>query len=413
MTRDTRRIVVTGVGAVSALGHGVAANWTAAREGRGAIAPHDFDPGPNGPAAHTTPAALIAGDLVGPLEAALGRKIGASLDPFALLALAPAHEALAQAGLIGHPDLEHRTALVLGHGFAGIHTLEASYERFYGQKAARLHPLTVPKVMVSAPVSAVAMEFKIRGPVFAVSSACASSAHAIAQGAGFIASGACDIAVVGGSEAIATPGCLRGWEGLGAITASTCRPFSAGRDGMAIGEGGAIMVLEALDHAQARGATIRAEYGGAGLSSDAFHWTQPSLDGPVSAMRAALAATALAPDATVLISAHGTGTPLNDKNEAAAIRAVFGDRAKDHPVIATKSAHGHVIGAAAALQGVIGLMALTERIAPPILGWQGADPECDLNLVLNPGQPIAAEALLLNAFAFGGLNTALVFRRWG
>jgi nodulation protein E len=408
-----RRIVVTGLGAVSALGHGVAANWAAARDGRGAIAVHHFDPGANGPVAHATPAALIAGDLVGPLEVVLGRKIGASLDPFALLALAPAHEALTQAGLIGHPDLEHRTALVLGHGFAGIHTLEASYERFYGQKAARLHPLTVPKVMVSAPVSAVAMEFKIRGPVFAVSSACASSGHAIAQGAGFIASGACDIAVVGGSEAIATPGCLRGWEGLGAITASTCRPFSSGRDGMAIGEGGAVMVLEALDHAEARGATILAEYGGAGLSSDAFHWTQPSLDGPVTAMRAALAAAELAPDATVLISAHGTGTPLNDKNEAAAIHAVFGDRAKDHPVIATKSAHGHLIGAAAALQGVIGLMALKAGRAPPILGWISADPDCDLNLVLSPAQPIIAEALLLNAFAFGGLNTALVFRRRG
>jgi nodulation protein E len=413
MPEGARRIVVTGLGAVSALGAGVKANWTRAREGFGAIAPHSFDPGPNGPAAHVTPAALISGDLVGPLEIALDRKIGASLDPFALLALAPAHEALTQAGLIRHRSMEHRAALVLGHGFAGIHTLEASYERFYGQKAARLHPLTVPKVMVSAPVSAVAMEFKMRGPVFAVSSACASAGHAIAQGAGFIASGACDIAVVGGSEAIATPGCLRGWEGLGAITATTCRPFSAGRDGMAIGEGGAVMVLEALDHAQARGATILAEYAGAGFSSDAFHWTQPSLDGPVTAMRAALAAADLAPDATVLISAHGTGTPLNDKNEAAAIHAVFGAHAKDHPVIATKSAHGHLIGAAAALQGVIGLMALAEGVAPPILGWQGADPDCDLNLVLAPAQPIAADALLLNAFAFGGLNTALVFRRWG
>jgi nodulation protein E len=182
---------------------------------------------------------------------------------------------------------------------------------------------------------------------------------------------------------------------------------------MAIGEGGAVMVLEALDHAQARGATILAEYGGAGLSSDAFHWTQPSLDGPVSAMRTALMAADLPEDSTVLISAHGTGTPLNDKNEAAAIREVFGARAKDHPVIATKSAHGHLIGAAAALQGVIGLMALADRVAPPILGWQGADPDCDLNLVLDPAEPIAADALLLNAFAFGGLNTALVFRRWG
>ena len=412
MALNGRRIVVTGLGAISALGHGVAQTWAAARAGHGAISPHVFNPGPNGPAPRTTPTALVSGDLVAPLEAALGRKIGASLDPFALMALAAAHEAISQSRLLGDPILEQRTALVLGHGFAGIHTLEASYERFYGQKASRLHPLTVPKVMVSAPVSAAAMEFKIRGPVFAVSSACASSGHAIAQGAGFIASGECDVAIVGGSEAIATPGCLRGWEGLSAITSSTCRPFSAGRDGMAIGEGGAVIVLEALDHAQARGARVLAEFAGAGLSSDAFHWTQPSLGGAVSAMTKARDAARLGDDERVLISAHGTGTQLNDKNEAAAIHAVFGARAKAHPVIATKSAHGHLIGAAAALQAVIGLMALIEGVAPPILGWLGADPDCDLNLVLTPDQPLEADALLLNAFAFGGLNTALVFRRW-
>jgi nodulation protein E len=412
MSARPRRIVVTGLGAVSGLGLRVAENWAAARAGAGAIAPHDFDPGPNGPPPHRTPAALIAGDLLGHLESVLGRRVGASLDPFALMALASAHEALAQAGLLGHAVLDQRTALILGHGFAGIHTLEASYERFYGQKAARLHPLTVPKVMVSAPVSATAMEFKIRGPVFAISSACASSGHAIAQGAGFIASGQCDVAVVGGSEAIATPGCLRGWEGLSAMSPTTCRPFSAGRDGMAIGEGGAVIVLESLDHAQARGAAILAEFSGAGLSSDAFHWTQPSLDGAVSAMGQACAAAELGAAETVLISAHGTGTLLNDRNEAAAIHAVFGGAAKRHPVIATKSAHGHLIGAAAALQGVIGLMALREGRAPPILGWRGPDPDCDLNLVLEPSQPVAADALLLNAFAFGGLNAALVFRRW-
>jgi nodulation protein E len=413
MAGAKRRIVVTGLGAVSPLGHGVAETWAAARDGRGAIGPHDFDPGPNGPPSHTTPAALVSGDIIGPLETALGRRIGASLDPFTLMALAPAQEALTQAALIGDPVLEQRTALVLGHGFAGIHTLEASYERFYGQKAARLHPLTVPKVMVSAPVSAVAMEFRIRGPVFAVSSACASSGHAIAQGAAFIASGECDVALVGGSEAIATPGCLRGWEGLSAITATTCRPFSAGRDGMAIGEGGAVMVLEALEHAQARGAAILAEFAGAGLSSDAFHWTQPSLEGALSAMTKARDAARLGETETVLVSTHGTGTLLNDRNEAAALHALFGSRTKDHPVIATKSAHGHLIGAATALQGVIGLMALDENRAPPILGWQGPDPDCDLNLVLESAQPISADALLLNAFAFGGLNTTLIFRRWG
>jgi nodulation protein E len=407
-----RRVVVTGLGAVCALGHDAAGTWAAARDGRGGIARHAFDPGANGPAGHETSAALVEGDIVGPLEAALGRRLGTSLDPFALLALAVAREALDQAGLIGAPALERRCAVVMGHGFAGIHTLETAFERFYGQKAAKLHPVTVPKVMVSAPVSAVAMNFGIKGPVFAVSSACSSSGHAIAQGAAFIASGRCEVALVGGSEAIATPGCLRAWEGLQAMSPTACRPFSAGRDGMTIGEGAAALVLEEADHARARGAPILAELAGVGLSSDAFHWTQPSLEGAVTAMADACAQAGLGEQETLLISTHGTGTPLNDRNEAAAIHTVFKERAKAQPVIATKSAHGHLIGAATALQGVIGLQAMNAGLAPPILGWLGADPECDLDLVLGEARRIDVDALLLNAFAFGGLNTSLVFRRW-
>ncbi len=413
MTGGPRRVVVTGLGAICALGMTAGETWEAAREGRGAIALHPFDPGPNGPEGHPAPAALVEGDVVGAVEAALGRRVGATLDPFTLFALKAAREALDQAGLVGAPALERRTAVVFGHGFGGVHTLEASYERFFGQKAARMHPLSVPKVMVSAPVSAVAMEFGIKGPVFAVSSACSSSGHAIAQGAAFIASGQADVALVGGSEAIATPGSLRGWEGLQAMTATACRPFSIGRDGMAIGEGGGALVLEALGHAEKRGTAILGELTGVGLSSDAFHWTQPSLEGAVAAMTAACEQGGIVDSPQVLISTHGTGTPLNDANEAAAIHAVFGPRATAHPVIATKSAHGHLIGAATVIQGVIALMALAERRAPPILGWLGPDPDCDLDLVLDEARPIDADALLLNAFAFGGLNTSLVFRRWG
>jgi nodulation protein E len=406
------RIVVTGLGAVSPLGLTARASYEAARDGVCAIAPVVLDPGPHGPDTHTTPAAVVSSDLLSATEAALGRRIGASLDAFALMALGPAHEALSAAGLLGHPSLEQRAALVLGHGFAGIHTLEASYERFFGAKSSRIHPLTVPKVMVSAPVSAVAMEFKVRGPVFSVSSACASSGHAIAQGAGFIASGEADVAIVGGSEAIVTPCCLRAWEGLQAMTASTCRPFSLGRDGMAIGEGGAVMVLESLEHAQARGAPILAELVGVGLSSDAFHWTQPSLEGAVSAMSKALRPAQFGADERVLVSTHGTGTPLNDKNEAAALHAVFAERTLDQPVIATKSAHGHLIGAATALQGVIALTAMNEGLAPPILGFEGRDPDCELDLVLGEARPVDVAGVLLNSFAFGGLNTSLAFRRW-
>jgi nodulation protein E len=407
----TQRIVVTGLGAVSALGLSVSDTWAAARDGKLGIAPMLMDGGPNGPEPHTTSVAMVVDGALAATEEAVGRRIGSSLDAFGLYAVKASHEALNQAGLLG--ALGSHTAAVYGHGFAGLHTLEEGFERFYGRKAARLHPLTVPKVMVSAPVSAIAMEFGIKGPVFGVTSACSSSGHAIIQGAALLASGMADVAVVGGSEAINTPGCLRAWEGLQAMSPSTCRPFSEGRDGMAIGEGAATFVLETLEHAQRRGATILAELTGSGMSSDAFHWTQPSLDGALAAMRPAIEQAGVLNDEQLLISAHGTGTPLNDKNESLAIRTVFGERAKNHPVIATKSQHGHLIGATLALQGVIALEGLRHGLAPAIQNYLGPDPDCDLNLVLGEPRPITATSVVLNAFAFGGLNTTLVLKLWG
>ena len=404
------RLVVTGLGCVSGLGLTAEENWTAARDGAGGIAIEAFDPGQYGPESRDFPAAMVKGDANAALEAALGRRIGASLDLFSTYALMASHEALNQAGLLGAP-LGPRAAAIMGNGIGGLRTLEKAYERLFGLKATKVHPLTIPRVMVSAPVSAIAIEFGVSGPVFATASACASAGHAIAQGAALIHGGLADLAVVGGSEAMASPGGLRAWDSLGAMSETTCRPFSAGRDGMVIGEGGAAIVIERESHAEKRGAKPLAYYVGAGLSSDAFHWTQPSLDGAVSAMRAACEAGGLLDDDQVLISTHGTGTPLNDKNEAEAIRTLFGARAGRHPVIATKSAHGHVIGASAAVQTVIGIRAITEGLAPPILNYQGLDEDCaGLDLVLGKARPITAKSLLVNAFAFGGLNCSLAFR---
>jgi len=405
------RIVVTGLGAVSALGLTAEENWAAAKAGEGGIAPHTFDPGPHGPEAATNPAALVKGDALAALEKGVGRRVGASLDPFALYALLAAHEALRTAGLLGAP-LGGRAAAVMGNGIGGLQTLEKGYERLFGMKVTKVHPLTIPRVMVSAPVSAIAMEFGITGPVFATSSACASSGHAIAQGAALIAGGLADLAVVGGSEAMASPGGMRSWEALQAMSDATCRPFSQGRDGMIVGEGGAALVLERESHAAARGAKPIAVYAGAGMSSDAFHWTQPSLEGTVSAMRQACEAAGVLDAPQILIAAHGTGTPVNDKNEALALRTLFGERIGAHPVIATKSNHGHVIGASAALQTVIALKALEAGLAPPILNYLGPDEDCaGLDLVLGAARPIEAKTLLVNAFAFGGLNVSLAFTR--
>lgn len=403
-------IVVTGLGAVSALGLTTEETWSAVVAGRGGIVIRPLDEGPHARAPVSFPVALVADGAVAALETSLGRRIGGSLDLFTIYALKAAHEALAQAGLLGAP-LGPRAASVMGSGIGGLRTLEKAYERLFTTNATKVHPLTIPRVMLSAPASAIAMEFGVTGPVFCTSSACSSSGHAISQGAMMIQTGLADIAVVGGTEAMASPGGMRSWESLGAMSATACRPFSKGRDGMTVGDGAAALVIERESTARARGARPIAVLAGAGLSSDAFHWTQPSLEGAVAAMRQACEVGGLLAEDEVLISAHGTGTELNDVNEARAIRALFGDRAQRHPVIATKSAHGHVIGASAALQAVIAIKALEAGLAPPILGYLGPDEACEgIDLVLGEARPLKAQTALVNAFAFGGLNSALAFR---
>ena len=404
---EGRRIVVTGMGAVSALGTSLEENWDAAKCGRGGIHIITLEAGAHGPPPQILPLALVGQPVQEQLEAVLGHRV-AALDPTAIYAVKAVHEALQHAGLLGHSILEHRTSVVFGQGNGGSHTLDRAYERFYGMKSPRLHPLTVPRVMVSAPVSAITMEFHVKGPAFAVSSACSSSGHSVSQGAMMIRAGLAEVAIVGGSEAIASPGTMRAWEATQAISATTCRPFSIDRDGTVVGEGAAALVLESLEHANARGAAIYGELRGVGMSSDAFHWTQPSAEGAVTAMRQAWDGSGVAEGEAVLIASHGTGTALNDKNEAGAIHTVFDGR-NPYRVIATKSAHGHLIGASTALQTVLGLKALEEGTAPPILNFLGPDPECDLDLVTGEAQATAARILVVNAFAFGGLNTSLVF----
>lgn len=404
-----RRVGVTGLGAISSLGGTLEENWRAVIAGRSGIAVQVMDPGERGPPAQEVPLARVEPGYASRLDQALGRPIAGSLDPFAMFVLIPALEALEQAGLRDDPVLREDTAVVVGHGLCGVATLEASYERFFGQRSPRIHPATVPKVMVSAGASALAMALDIHGPVFATSSACASSGHAIAQGAALIASGEARVALVGGSEAASTCGSIRAWEAIHAMSPTTCRPFSADRDGMILGEGGAILVLEEIEHARARGAPLLGELVGVGMSSDAYDITKPAADGQARALgKAARAARALE-RTDILVSAHGTGTPLNDSTEAEALVSVFGEAARKFPVIATKSAHGHLIGGSAALQAVLGLKALSEGLAPAIQNFTTRDPACDLDLVLGDARPISSGILLQNAFAFGGLNVTLAF----
>lgn len=402
-----RRVLVTGMGCVSGLGRGVASNWERVEAGRGAIRSLDRD-GARGIAAWSDGAAGDASRLAS-LDADVVRRLG-RLDPLSAFAIEAALEAIDDAGLRGGPALSTRTAITIGCGSGGNATIETAYERLFAQGQAKVHPQTVPGSMITAPAAHLAMLLGVHGPVFTLSSACASSAHALGEAMHLIRSGRADVVVAGGTEACLTRGCLTAWQSLGVLAPDACRPFSRDRRGMVLGEGAAVLVLEAEEHARARGATAHAEFAGYGLSSDAAHMTAPDLDGIVAALSMAIADAGVSPDAPALVSAHGTGTTLNDAAETAALHRVYGRALENHRVIATKSAHGHMIGTTGAIEFVLGLLALKREVAPPVLGYLGADPACDLPLALER-EAFAADYLLSSSFAFGGLNAVLIGRR--
>jgi nodulation protein E len=404
------RVFVTGFGCISGLGQGAARTWERLVQGDGAITDISRSHGEHPALSFQGPAAAVEGMDLSALEARLGPRALANLDPLSVFAALSAYEALEHAGLLGHGSLDERTVILFGAGSGGNATFEEGFSRIYDRKTGSVHPLTIPKSMVSAPAAQLSMLFGVRGLTYSISSACASSAHALGEAMHMIRAGRCDVALAGGGEAALTLGSWLGWAALRAMAPDTCRPFSAGRKGMVLGEGAAMLVLESESHARARGATLHAELAGMGTSSDAHHLTAPHPDGAAAAIRAAHADAQLPLDTPALISSHGTGTALNDKSESEAMRAVYGAGMAGKTVIATKSAHGHLIGGGGALEFLLGVLALEHGIAPPVLNWLGPDPDCDVPLALEP-TPIRAEALLSNSFAFGGLNAVLVARR--
>jgi nodulation protein E len=404
----TIRVAVTGMGCVSGLGQGVAETWRRAAAGEGAIMPFAL---PRGEEARASgPAAPILALHAGAVEARFGGRVLAQLDPLARFAVVAAEEALADAGLVDDPVLGERTAILLGCGSGGNAIFEAAYRRLYERGQGKVHPQTIPGAMASAPASQLSMLFGVRGPAMVLASACASSAHALGEAMHMIRGGRVEVAVAGGAEACLTLGSWVAWASLGAMATDTCRPFSAGRQGLVLGEGAAVLVLEAWDRAVSRGAAIHGELVGYGATSDAAHLTVPDQAGIEAAIRAAHADAGLALDTSVLISSHGTGTRLNDATEAAALRAVYGVALDESVVIATKSAHGHLIGGSGALEFVIGLKALAAGMAPPVLNRLGPDPACALPLALGPVRH-THEHVVSNSFAFGGLNAVLIGRR--
>jgi nodulation protein E len=338
------------------------------------------------------------------------------LDPVSQYALIAAREAMAQAGLDCRGDLADRAAAIIGTGIGGASTQDQMAKRLYGEGNPRVHPMAIVRVMPNAPASQISLELGLRGPVFAVASACASANHAIGQALMLLQSGVADVAITGGVEACITVGTVKAWEAMRVMADDTCRPFSQGRRGLVLGEGAGVFVLETLDHALARGATILAELAGAGMSADAADIVMPDAGGAARAMRAAMAHAGLTPQDVGYINAHGTGTAANDKTETRAIQAVFGDQAKPQArrlaVSSTKSMHGHALGAGGALELVAVIGALREGVLPPTINYLGLDPECDLDVVPNEAVQRPVQAALSNSFAFGGLNAVLALRRW-
>ena len=399
-----RRVAITGMGAICALGRNVrevAASLCQGRPGIGPIESADcsqlrFQNGAEVRGYHHQPY--------------FEDRRADFLDRFAQFAVIAAREAVACASVEWTPELRERAAIITGSCVGGQSTEDVGFHEVYKLGHNRVHPLTIPKTMANAGASHISMEFGITGPSYTISTACSSAAHAIGQAYWMIRGGSTDLAITGGSEAPFSFGILKAWEAMRVVSPETCRPFSKDRRGMILGEGAAMFVLEPLEAARARGAAVHAEIVGFGMSADANHITQPSAEGAARAMRAALRDAAIAPEQIGYVNAHGTATPANDVTEAAAIRAVFGAHTDRLAVSSTKSMHGHALGASAALECLATALALRDGVLPPTANFTELDPECDLDVIPNQARPAEVEYALSNSFAFGGLNAVLALR---
>lgn len=406
-----RRVAVSGIGVISPLGNCAAELIKNARAGRSGV--HRLD-------------GAFAARLASPIAATVQFDPGSDLDPikarmldrFSVLALFAANQAVqASHGALAALE-QDRAGVFVGTGMGGTHTMDAGYHTLYAEKSDRVKPFTILMGMHNAAAAWIGIEHQLRGPNMTYSTACSSSTVAIGEAWLRVASGQLDVAIAGGAEAPLSPGSLKAWDALRTVAhmdsddpSASCRPFSKNRSGMVLGEGAAMLVIEPWERAIARGAPIAGEILGYGQSNDAIHMTQPSVAGQAAAMRNALRAAGMDWQAVDAINAHGTGTQANDRAETAAIRAVFGRRAEQIPISATKAMHGHLLGAAGALECVLSLLAMQDEVALPTMHLQQADPECDLDYVANAARTgFAARVMLSNSFAFGGSNAVLVLQ---
>lgn len=399
-----KRVVITGAGTINSLGHDVPQTLEAMREGRCGIGPLEFRD-------VDRLAIKIGGQVKGfSADLVFNRQQMSLYDRFTQFTLLAAKEAIAQSGLSFTGDLAATSGVVLGTAGGGVSTWDDNYRAVYEEGKNRVHPFVVPKLMNNAAASHVSMEFNLKGPSFTVSTACASSNHAMAQAFAMVRSGMSTAMVTGGSESMLCFGGVKAWEGLRVMSKDACRPFSANRNGMVQGEGAAIFVFEEYEHARARGADILVEVSGFAMTSDASDIVMPSKHGAGRAIAGALKDARINPEDVGYINAHGTGTAANDKTECAAVADVFGRHADNLMISSTKSMHGHLIGGTGAVELLAVIMALRDGIIAPTIGYEEPDPECALDVVPNTAREAKVDVALSNAFAFGGLNAVIALR---
>ena len=412
MANSHKRVVITGLGVVSPIGNSLAELTKQVFAGVSGINKI------NAPFAEQLSCKLAAQANFDPAEH-FNKHTYSMLDRTSQMALHTSIEAVKHAGLNVDEALQPRMGVYLGTGMGGASSLEEGYVRLFKDGASRLKPFTVLMGMNNAAASAIALEFQITGPNQTLSTACSSSAVAIGEAARAIRHGYADVMLAGGAEALLTFGTIKAWEALRTLAdedevdvSRSCKPFSLNRSGLVLGEGAAMLVLESLEHAQARGATILAEVAGYGSANDSGHITQPSVKGQAATMQAALNDADLPPQSIDYINAHGTGTQMNDVTETNAIKQVFGEHAYKMKVSSTKGAHGHLMGAAGALEAVISLLALNSNTLPPTINLVQPDPACDLDYVPNTAKTLPSlDCVMSNSFAFGGTGVALIFKK--
>ncbi len=399
-----KRVVITGAGTVNPLGLNVPDTLAAMRNGVCGIGPLDFRD-------VDRLSIKIGGQVHGfDGESQYNRQKIALYDRFTQFTLAAAAEAIRQSGLEFKGELSAKSGVVLGTAGGGVSTWDDNYRAVYAEGKNRVHPFVVPRLMNNAAASHVSMEHHLKGPSFTVSTACASSNHAMAQAFSMIRSGMAPAMVTGGSESMMCFGGVKAWEGLRVMSRDACRPFSANRNGMVQGEGAGVFVFEEYDHARARGADILCEVSGFAMSSDASDIVMPSKAGAARAIKGALDDARINPEEVGYINAHGTGTAANDKTECAAVADVFGTHADRLMISSTKSMHGHLIGGTGAVELLACIMALRDGVIAPTIGYEEPDPDCALDVVPNVARDARVTVALSNAFAFGGMNAVLALR---